>query len=443
LHFFYSLLLRCAAPFAFAVVLWRGFNDRGYWQGLGERFGFGQRLASENLAGEAPAAEGSIWLHAVSLGEVTAAAPLIRGIQAQYSHIPLVVTTSTPAGRERAFALFGGGVDIRFLPYDTPGSVRRFFARTQPRLAVILETELWPNLFKRCRISGVPLLLVNARLSDKSVSRYQRLDRIFNGLVRGLFSENVFVAAQSASDAERFRAIGASPAQTSVAGNIKFDVHSDEDSASQGRALRRGFSAGSLGGERAVWIAGSTHAGEDELVLTAHAALLGKMPDALLLLVPRHKVRFAAVAALIESCGLAFVRRSSGAAATAETRVILVDTLGELSMLYAAADVAFVGGSLVPVGGHNLLEPAALGLPVLTGPSHSNSKEVAQLLLQSGAAVEVADAAGLEGAVYRLLRDAAERRRIATLTKDLIAANRGSVGRLLDLVKSRLESSSP
>jgi 3-deoxy-D-manno-octulosonic-acid transferase len=433
LRFFYSLLIRGAAPFAFAVVLWRGFSDRGYWQGLGERFGFGETLAGE----------GSIWLHAVSLGEVTAAAPLIRGIQAQYSHIPLVVTTSTPAGRERAFALFGGGVDIRFLPYDTPGSVRRFFARTRPRLTVILETELWPNLFNRCRISGIPLLLVNARLSDKSVSRYIRLDRTFNGLVRGLFSEKVFVAAQSASDAERFRAIGASPARTSVTGNIKFDVRSDEGTAFRGRALRRGFGSAPRGSERPVWIAGSTHAGEDEQVLTAHAALLGKMPGALLLLVPRHKVRFAAAAALIESRGLAFVRRSSGAAPTADTRVMLVDTLGELSMLYAAADLAFVGGSLVPVGGHNLLEPAALGLPVLTGPSHSNSREVAQLLLQSGAAVEVADAAGLERAVYGLLSDAAERQRIATLSKHLIAANRGSVGRLLDLVKSRLESSSP
>ena len=406
-------------------MLWRGFRDRSYWQGLGERFGLGAKLAA------AKGGAGSIWLHAVSLGEVTAAAPLIRGIQTRHPHIPLVITTATPAGRARAAALFGRGVDIRYLPYDTPGSVRRFFARTQPRLAVILETELWPNLFERCRIVGIPLLLVNARLSSKSVSRYRWLDKIFGGLVRGVFSEKVFVAAQSVADVERFRAIGASPIQSSVAGNIKFDLQLDAQAQQQGLALRKTF-------ERPVWIAGSTHAGEDEQVLTAHAALLRKMPDALLLLAPRHKDRFAAVAALIESRGLAYMRRSSGAAPTAETGVLLVDTLGELSMLYAAADVAFVGGSLVPIGGHNLLEPAALGLPVLTGPSHSNSKEVAQLLLQCGAAVEVAGAAELEGAVVRLLGDATERQRIGTLGMDLIAANRGSVSRLLYLLDTCL-----
>jgi 3-deoxy-D-manno-octulosonic-acid transferase len=411
LRLLYSFLIRCAAPVAFAVVLWRGFRDRSYWQGLGERFGLGARLAG------AKDGAGSIWLHAVSLGEVTAAAPLIRGIQARHPHIPLVITTATPAGRARAAALFGGSVDIRYLPYDTPASVRRFFARAQPRLAVILETELWPNLFERCRIAGIPLLLVNARLSSKSVSRYRWLDKIFGGLVRGVFSEKVFVAAQSAADLERFRAIGASQIQSSVAGNIKFDLQLDAQAQQQGLALRKTF-------ERPVWIAGSTHAGEDEQVLTAHAALLA----------PRHKDRFAAVAALIDSRGLAYMRRSSGAAPTAETGVLLVDTLGELSMLYAAADVAFVGGSLVPIGGHNLLEPAALGVPVLTGPSHFNSKEVAQLLLQCGAALEVADARELASALLRWLGNAPERQRIGTLGMDLIAANRGSVSRLLGLI---------
>jgi 3-deoxy-D-manno-octulosonic-acid transferase len=226
--------------------------------------------------------------------------------------------------------------------------------------------------------------------------------------------------------------------QVTVAGNIKFDVHLDSDTERQGRALRRSFGHGEKGGERPVWIAGSTHAGEEEQVLSAHAALLERMPDALLLLVPRHKDRFGAVAALLESRELAFVRRSGGAGATAETRVMLVDTLGELAMLYSAADVAFVGGSLVPVGGHNLLEPAALGLPVLTGPSHSNSKDVALLLLQSGAAIEVADVDSLARTLLRLLGDAGERQRIAVLAKEIIAANRGSVDRLLELLKSRL-----
>ena len=424
----YSLIIRCAAPIAFIVVMWRGFQDRGYWQGLGERFGYGAGLS----------AGGSIWLHAVSLGEVTAAAPLIRGIQARHAHIPLVVTTATPAGRARAFALFGGGVDIRYVPYDTPGSVRRFFVRTQPKLAVILETELWPNLFERCRVNDIPLLLVNARLSDKSVAGYLHLDRIFLGLVRRLFSDKVFVAAQSAEDLQRFRTLGASPVQSSVCGNIKFDLQLDPAAMSQGLAARQEFAQGADGRLRPVWIAGSTHAGEDEQILTAHAALLNKLPQALLLLAPRHKDRFAAVASLLDARGIAYVRRSSGTAPSAEAAVLLVDTLGELSMLYGAADVAFVGGSLVPIGGHNLLEPAAVGIPVLTGPSHSNSKEVALMLLQRGVALEVADAAELERVLLRLLEDASERQRIGTLAKELIAANRGSVSRMLDLVETRL-----
>ncbi len=424
----YSLLMRCAAPLAFAAVVWRGFRDREYWQGLGERFGFGPRLAGG----------GSIWLHAVSLGEMTAAAPLIRGIQARHPHLPLMVTTATPAGRARAFASFGGGPDIRYLPYDTPGSVDRFFARARPKLAVILETELWPNLFERCRVDRIPLLLANARLSGRSVARYQRLDGIFGGLVRNLFSETVFVAAQSAGDVERFRAIGASEVQSAVVGNIKFDLHVDAKLQSLGHALRRSFGLRHDGSPRPVWIAGSTHAGEDEQVLAAHAAVLATMPETLLLLAPRHKDRFAAVATLIEGCGFSFVRRSNGAAPTAQCSVVLVDTLGELSMLYAAADVAFVGGSLVPIGGHNLLEPAALGIPVLTGPSQSNSRDVAQALLQCGAALEVADAQALASAVSGMLVDEPERRRIGTLARELIAANRGSVERLLDLLDARL-----
>ena len=363
---------------------------------------------------------------------MTAAAPLIRGIQARHPHVPLIVTTSTPAGRARAFDLFGGGADIRYLPYDTPGSVRRFFIRAQPKLAVILETELWPNLFERCRIDGIPLLLVNARLSGKSVSRYRRLDRIFGGLVRHLFSEKVFVAAQSAADVERFRAIGVPEVRSADVGNIKFDLHADAELEKLGHAVRRSF------GTRPVWIAGSTHAGEDEQLLAAHAGVLAKFPETLLLLAPRHKDRFPAVAALIERRGFSFVSRSSGAVPTAASSVVLVDTLGELSMLYAAADVAFVGGSLVPIGGHNLLEPAALGIPVLTGPSHSNSKEVAQALLQRGAALEVADAQALGNTLSGLLGNALERRRIGTLAKELIAANRGSVSRLLELLDSRL-----
>jgi len=412
----YSVAISCAAPFAFAVVLWRGLRDRSYWQGLAERFGYGP-----------PVSAPTVWLHAVSLGEMSAAAPLIRGIRARYPQLPLLLTTATPAGRGRARALFGDMVDIRFLPYDTAGSVRRFLARIEPRLAIIMETELWPNLFRQCARRGVPVVLASARLSAKSVSRYRRLGKLFSGV----FTANVLVAAQSAEDAERFQSIGSAQSRTHVSGNVKFDLQLDPGILDQGRRLRSDY-----GGARPVWIAGSTHAGEEEQVLEAHARLLADRPNALLLLVPRHKDRFVAVAELLARRGVRFARRSSSAVPAADgSEVLLVDTVGELARLYASADVAFVGGSLVPIGGHNLLEPAALGLPVLTGPFQFNSREIATLLLRRGAALEVSDARELAAAVRRLFDDPGERLRIGAIGRDIVASNRGSVARLLALME--------
>lgn len=423
MRFIYSWLIRFAAPFAFAVVLWRGLRDRPYWQGLAERFGWGVPLSSP-----------SIWLHAVSLGEMSAAAPLVRALHSRYPQLALAVTAATPAGRARASDLFAEVADIRFLPYDTPGSVRRFLERIRPRVAVIMETELWPNLFNECARRGVPVFLASARLSAKSVSRYRRLGRLFSGV----FTPNVAVAAQSADDAERFRSIGASANQTRVIGNVKFDLRVDAAIIEMGKILRAAY------GSKLVWVAGSTHAGEEEQVLAAHALLQAHRPDSLLLLAPRHKDRFAAVADLLARGGVKFARRSEMARASPkagsliDTQVLLVDTIGELAALYASADVAFVGGSLVPIGGHNLLEPAALGLPVLTGPSHFNSKEIALLLLRRGAALQVANPKELAAALQRLLDEPAERRRIGNIGKDIVESNRGSVDRLLTLIEPAL-----
>jgi 3-deoxy-D-manno-octulosonic-acid transferase len=409
----YSLLIYCAVPFATAVVLWRGLRDRSYWQGLNERFGWGRRLNS------APA----IWLHAVSLGEMSAAAPLVRALRSRYPENPLVLTTATPTGRARARGLFGDTVDVRFLPYDTPGAVARFLDRIRPRLAIIMETELWPNLFKECERRGVPLVLASARLSAKSVSRYRRLGRLF----RGIFSASSLIAAQTALDAERFIAIGAQSARTRVMGNIKFDLELSAGVIGQGRELRASF-----GSARPTWIAGSTHAGEEEQVLAAHEELRG---STLLILVPRHPDRFRAVSDLLSSRGVRFTRRSSGILPDAATQVVLADSVGELAVLYASADVAFVGGSLVPIGGHNLLEPAALGLPVLTGPYQSNGQDIARLLLEQGAALQVGDAQELAAALTRLLADPAERQRIGAIGRHIVESNRGSVARLLDLIE--------
>ena len=432
MRFVYSWLIRCAVPAALAMLLWRGLADRGYWQGLAQRLGFGASLRTPCL-----------WLHAVSLGEMSAAAPLLRALRRRYPHLPLVVTTATPTGRARAEALLPPGADIRFLPYDTPGSVRRFLERTQPRAAIIMETELWPNLLRECERRGVPVLLASARLSAKSVSRYQR----FGALFSGVFTRNLVVAAQTNGDAERFRAIGAPAAQIHVAGNVKFDLELAAGVVQAGHELRAAF-----GAHRPVWIAGSTHAGEEEQVLDAHALLQAAAPDALLILVPRHKDRFAAVADLLTRRGVEFARRSQmpGAgtppvrgAPTIHAPVLLADTVGELALLYACADVAFVGGSLVPIGGHNLLEPAALGLPVLTGPSYRNSEEIAQLLLARGAALQVMSAADLAAALQRLLADPVERRRIGGIGQEIVAANRGSVERLMMLTEPWLPAAHP
>jgi 3-deoxy-D-manno-octulosonic-acid transferase len=421
LRFLYSLLIRCAVPVALAATLWRALRDRHYLQGLPERLGFGRVLLAPG-----------IWLHAVSLGEMSAAAPLLRALRVRFPDIPLVLTTATPAGRARAAALFAGDADIRFLPYDTPGAVRRFMARARPLAAIIMETELWPNLLRECERRGIPVLLANARLSVRSVARYGR----FGSLFAGVFSKNLLIAAQSAEDAERFKSIGAAAERTLIVGNVKFDVGVDAGILEAGRSLRAAYA-----GTRPVWIAGSTHAGEEEQLLDAHAALLGSMPNAVLLLVPRHRDRFAAVAELLARRGVKFARRSrmaSGEEAPQlpnDTPVLLVDTVGELTMLYASADAAFVGGSLVPIGGHNLLEPAALGMPILTGPSYFNGKEIAQLLLARGAALEVQSASDLAAVLQRLLAAPEMREQIGIIGKEIIAANRGSVTRIVALIE--------
>lgn len=417
----YTLLVYCAAPFAFAVVLWRGVRNRGYRQGLGERFGFGPRVRRQE---EESSSAGSLWIHAVSLGEMTAAAPLVRALRAAYPQSPVVLSTATPTGRARALALFGEAVDVRFLPYDTPSFMARFLDRVRPRVAIIMETELWPNLFAECERRRIPLVLASARLSEKSVARYRR----FGNLFRGIFSATSLLAAQTAEDAARFLAIGAQSARIHVVGNIKFDVEMSEAAAAKGREVRT-----ALGDARPVWIAGSTHAGEEEQVLAAHAALGG---DALLLLAPRHPERFDGVAAVMEKQGLVFTRWSRGTmpGASVGAQAMLVDTVGDLAALYAAADVAFVGGSLVPIGGHNLLEPAALGLPVLTGPYTSNGRDIARLMLGAGAARLVTDTAQLAAAVAELLADPAQRQRMGEIGRRIVEANRGSSRKLLELI---------
>ncbi len=424
---FYSVVLYLLLPVVLARLAWRGVRNRGYWHRWGERFGFFS----------VPELHEPIWIHVVSVGEVLAAAPLIRELLARYPRHSLVVTTTTPTGSERVQALFGdqftgqsgGRVFHVYFPYDLPNVVQRFLDKIRPRLALMMETELWPNLFRQCARRRIPLLVVNARLSARSAAGYGRL----GGLIRETLGDITLIAAQNEADAERFRDLGACTGGVTVMGNLKFDQRIPGDLDDRAEVLRR-----ELGVSRPVWIAASTHEGEDGQVLDAFFRLRESFPDALLLLVPRHPERFARVEALVRKQGYGVVLRSEGKPCDAQTGVFVGDTLGELLLFYAVADVAFVAGSLVPVGGHNMLEPAALGVPVVFGPHLFNFSEISRGLLESGAARRIENSEQLAAVVGELLGDAALRAEMGEAGRKLVAENRGALDRLLGLLEGYL-----
>ncbi|TRX74040.1 lipid IV(A) 3-deoxy-D-manno-octulosonic acid transferase [Pseudomonas mangiferae] len=410
----YTLLLHLALPLIALRLAWRAWKAPAYARRLGERFAIGLP----------PLEPDGIWVHAVSVGESIAAAPMIRALRERYPRLPITVTCMTPTGSERIRALFGDSVGHCYLPYDLPWASARFLRRLRPRLAVIMETELWPNHIHQCARRGVPLVLANARLSERSARGYGRFAR----LTAPMLAELNLIAAQTEVEAERFRRLGARPGCVQVTGSIKYDLRIDPALTARAAALREAWGATA----RPVWIAASTHAGEDEVVLDAHRRLRAQLPDALLILVPRHPERFAGVHELCRRAGFATVRRSQDEAVGADTAVLLGDTMGELLFLYALADVAFVGGSLVPNGGHNLLEPAALGKPVLAGPHLFNFLEIAEHLRGAGALGTVADADALADALARSWRDPAQARRMAEAGLGVLRANQGALQRLLD-----------
>jgi 3-deoxy-D-manno-octulosonic-acid transferase len=411
----YIVLSYLLVPLLLVHLWWRSISAPAYRQRIGERFGFGMARMRRP----------SIWVHAVSVGEVQAAAPLVRSLLKRYPDMPLVLTTMTPTGSERVRLLFGDTVVHSYVPYDLAAAVRRFFDRARPALAIIMETELWPNLYHECGQRRVPLVLASARISPRSLRRYRRLMPLF----RDTLANGIVIAAQTAADAERFRLLGANPEHTHVTGNIKFDFELPSGVLHAGRTLREMQAAG-----RPVWVAASTHEGEEALLLDAHALIRQQHPQALLLLVPRHPERFSEVAALVDSRGFAQVSRSSAAVANQDTTVFLGDTMGELMTYYAAADVAFVGGSLTAIGGHNLLEPVSLGMPVIAGPHNENAADICALLLACGAVRIVSDAAGIAAEVCRLFADPAERQRRGAAGQAAIADNCGALERLLKLI---------
>ena len=419
----YTALLLLLTPFALLRLWLRGKDNPDYRQRWGERLGF-VPLRPERQR---------LWLHAVSVGETIAAAPLLRAWQAAHPDWALLVTTTTPTGSAQVRRLFGDSVEHCYLPFDLPWLVAMFLRRSRPSLGVVMETEIWPNLYAGAQRRGLPLIMANARLSDQSFKAYRRL----RWLVAPTLQRVALIAARGREDAERFVALGAATRQVEALGNLKFDLERSPQVLAAGQAWRDW-----LGSGRPVWIAASTHPGEEEQVLAAHRLLLEQQPQALLVLAPRHPERAESVLATVQAAGLQPLRRSElspalqlpapGLPAPGTGAVLVVDTLGELMAFYAASDIAYVGGSLVANGGHNPLEPLVLDLPLISGPQVFNFREVYAELLALGAVTLVDSADALGRAVAAAFKQGVPSPAANPAVASWMRQNQGSTARLIE-----------
>jgi 3-deoxy-D-manno-octulosonic-acid transferase len=399
----YTAFLRLALPVILLRLWWRGRREPRYRQALGERFGrYG-----------ASAKEGPIWIHAVSVGEARAAAPLVKAL----SDLPILITCTTAAGRATLEQVYGNSVAAAYLPYDYPGAVRRFLERFRPRLGILMETELWPNLLAGCAAARVPVMLANARMSEKSMSGYVRWQRLTGPALRSLAA----VCAQSAADAERLRSLGAPNVE--VTGNLKFDAQPDPAKVAAGQAWRARL-------HRPILLLASTREGEEELLLAERTPA-----NVLAVVVPRHPQRFDEVAALADS------RRSRQPLPSPGARIHLGDTMGEMPFYYGACDVAVIGGSFAPLGGQNLIEALACGVPVVLGPHMFNFAEATRLALEAGAAVQAADARAAIRAAVELLADEGRRQKMSAAGRKLCEAHRGATAHHLAICRRLLKGS--
>lgn len=419
-RFLYTLLYALLLPVFVARLWWRGRQNPGYRQRIGERFG---RLPHR------PGKHG-LWVHAVSVGETLAAAPYIKAMQQRYPDLPIIVTTTTPTGSEQVKRLFGERVFHMFLPYDLPAFWRPFLKQIQPGLLVVMETELWPNLMAACESRDIPVMLANARLSEKSARGYAR----FAALTTPMLKRLSLVAAQNATDGQRFTELGLNANQLEVTGSVKFDVDLPANVQQEGEALRHEW-----GAERRVLALASSHADEDEQLLALFPQLQQQCQDLLLLLIPRHPERFDAVTQAAKQAGLRVQRRSQGPASL-DTQVYVADTMGEMLQLLAAADLVLMGGSLIAHGGHNPIEPAALGKATLIGPHYTNFAVIADNLVSEGALV-VVQPDTLAEQLLCYLEDAARRQAMGVAGETAVARNRGAVKRLVALSAAFLKLS--
>ncbi len=412
MRFMYTLVLYLLVPWVLLRLVWRARREPGYLRHVAERFGQYSQTAGAPL----------IWIHAVSVGETRAAQPLIEALLGRYPQHHVLLTHMTPTGLETGKALFGRKVTRCYLPYDLPGAVAGFLGHFEPRVGILMETEIWPNLIRECGKRGIPLYLVNARLSEKSAAGYRKFAKLARASLEGMAG----IAAQSAEDARRLTALGA--LRVNVTGNLKFEAAPSAGQVELGRTWR-----GLYGEGRPVLLAASTRDGEEELLLDQLDGIA--VAGLLTVLVPRHPQRFATVAQLLQRRGLKFQTRGENAVIRPDTKVVLGDSLGEMHAYYSACDVAFVGGSLLPYGGHNLIEACAAGKPALIGPSAYNFADAVEAAVRAGAAIQVPDVRALALEAGRLLLDPPAMRRMGEAGVAFCAAHRGALARTLALIE--------
>ena len=420
-RFFYSVSIYLLSPIILLRLLYRALRAPAYARRWRERFGF----VAQTNGGK------TIWLHSVSVGETLAAMPLVKALQQRYPDYRLTVTCMTPTGSERIQAAFGDSVDHYYAPYDMPDSVARFLNRIRPELLLIMETELWPNTIAACSSRSIPVILANGRLSAKSAAAYGKIPRLVGSMLRSISA----VVAQHDDDGNRFARLGLPPEALTISGNIKFDLHLDSEVRAKAQSLTTEWQGEN---QRPVLLAASTHAGEDELILQAYGQIKVALSVApLLVLVPRHPERFNQVAQLCEQAGFLVARRSTGEP-TAPADILLGDTMGELMSFYGACDLAFVGGSLVPTGGHNMIEAAAWGVPVVTGPHLFNFAEASRLLIEGDAMIVCEDAYSLAEQCIGLFANRQRCTQMGDAAHRIAEANRGALDRLLAVIDHRL-----
>lgn len=419
MNIFYNIIIYLIQPLIWIRLLIRSRKSPAYRKRWAERYGFCKGKV----------VPGGIMLHSVSVGETLAAIPLVRALRHRYPSLPITVTTMTPTGSERVQSAFGKGVHHVYLPYDLAGSVNRFLDEVNPKLVIIMETELWPNLISALHHRKIPLVIANARLSARSAKGYQKLGKF----IRTILQRITLIAAQNQEDGERFLSLGLKRNQLAVTGSLKFDISVTPELAAKAIALRSQWAS-----RRQVWIATSTHEGEETLLLQAHKELLKAHPTLLLILVPRHPERFPVACELTRKAGLTFTQRSTGEVPSSGTQVVIGDTMGELMLLYGIADLAFVGGSLVERGGHNPLEAAAHAIPVLMGPHTINFKDICAKLAQDDGLITVTDTASLVKEISTLLTDEDYRLYYGRHAVEVLHQNQGALQRLLHLLEPYL-----